>query len=169
MHHDRHAGIGDDGGERRDLVLMRMHPTRRDQPHDMGGAAAFLELADKIPQCRQARDLALGERLVDARQILQDDPAGPDIGVPDLGIAHLAVGQADIVLARVEMRVRPAADQFVPDRRLGAINRVIGAVRALAPAVEDAQHERFRAGSHQGHASHGGRVGDVYAKRLASR
>ena len=125
-----------------------MHPARRDQPHDMGGAAAFLELCDELLQRRQLRGLALGERLVDARQVLQHDAAGADIGVADLGIAHLAVGQPDIVLARIELGVRPAAHQLVPDRRLRLVDRVVGAVRPLAPAVEDAQHDRFRAGSH---------------------
>ena len=148
MHRDLHPGIGDDAGQRRDLVLMRMHPAGRDQPHHMRGAAAFLELADELLQGRQVRDLAFGERLVDARQILQHDPARPDIGVADLGIAHLAVGQPDIVLARIELGVRPAAHQLVPDRGFGPADRIIGAVRPLAPAVEDAQHDRFRAGSH---------------------
>jgi len=47
-----------------------------------------------------------------------------------------------VVLARVEMRVRPA--RIIRARPAScAVDRVIGAVRALAPAVEDAQHERF--------------------------
>ena len=167
MHDDRHTRIGDDAGQRGDLMLVRMHPARRDQPHDMRRAAALLELADKILQCGQARDLLLGQRLIDAGQVLQDHTTGADVGVADLGIAHLPVGQTDIMLAGLELGVRPAAHQLVPDRRFGPVDRVVGAVWPLAPAIEDAQHERFRAGSHCD-ALPNGRTAMVYAKQPPS-
>ena len=85
-----------------------MHAARRQQPDDMRRAAAFLQLGDELAQRREARQRAVGDRPVDARQILHDDPAGAEIGVADLGIAHLAVGQPDIMLAGVETGMRPA-------------------------------------------------------------
>ena len=148
MHRDRYAGIAHDGGEGSDLVLVRMDPARRNKPHDMRRAAALFKLGDKLLQRRQACDLAFGEHLVDAREILDDDPAGTDIGVADLGIAHLPVGQTNVMLARVELGMRPAPHQLVPDRGFRLIDRVVGAVRPLAPAVEDAEHQRFRARGH---------------------
>src|SRR5438874_1163150 len=115
----------------------------------MDRAFAGFELVDELGQRRDAADLALGDRLVDARQILQDHAAGAEIGVADLGIAHLPVRQADIMLARLEPRMRPAAQELVPDRRLRLVDRVVVAILALAPAVEDAQYQRARSGSHR--------------------
>src|SRR5579862_2163879 len=46
------------------------------------------------------------------------------------------------MLAGFEMGVRPARHQLVPDRCLGPGDRVVVGIRALAPAVEDAQHDR---------------------------
>ena len=42
MQAHRHAGIGEDFGERRGVVLMRMHAAGRDQAEQMAGAAALL-------------------------------------------------------------------------------------------------------------------------------
>ena len=42
MHRDRHAGLGDDARESGDLVLVRMDPARRQQSHQVSGAAAVL-------------------------------------------------------------------------------------------------------------------------------
>src|SRR5271165_1842937 len=60
----------------------------------------------------------------------------------DFGIPHLAVGQADIVLARLQLRVRPPSDQSMPVRRARLLDRVVVGFRPLAPSVENAQHER---------------------------
>ena len=48
---------------------------------------------------RRAQDVVLGQRavvdgLVDAREVLLDHRAGAEVEVPDLGVAHLALGQA---------------------------------------------------------------------------
>ena len=52
-----------------------------------------------LANARAARGLleeaAVVDRLADARQVLIDDAAGADVEVPDLGVAHLALGQAD--------------------------------------------------------------------------
>jgi len=100
---------------------------------------------DEVSERRHRGELALGYRLVDARQVLQHDAAGAEIGVADLGIAHLPVGQPDIVLAGVEVGMWPASHQPMPHRRLRALDRVVVTVRALAPAIEDAQHNGTRA------------------------
>ena len=167
MHGDRNTGLGDNAGEGGDLLLVRMHPARRHQPHHMRGAAGRLQLADEILHRRQARDVILRERLVDARQILHDDAAGAEIGVADFGIAHLPVGQPDIMLAGFELRMRPAPHQLVPHRRLRPFDGVVVAVIPLAPAVEDAQHQRARAGIHGSLCLEMRRVPDVYANPAA--
>ena len=39
---------------------------------------------------------AVGDRVADAHERLRHDPSGAEVEVADLGVAHLAVGQADI-------------------------------------------------------------------------
>ena len=92
----------------------------------------------------QTRQRAVGDRPVNARQVLHDDPASAEIGVPDLGIAHLAVGQPDIMLAGVETGMRPAPRQRVPDRRGGAFDSVV------APSSRSPQPSRMHSTSGRG-------------------
>ncbi len=148
MDRDRQLGGGEDADQGGDLVLVGVHPARRDQPDHMRRAAPLLDPDDELLQRRGAGERAVGDRRVDAHQVLHDDAAGADIGVPDLGIAHLPVGQADEPLARLQSRVRPARGQRVPYGGLCRGDGIVVAVRALAPAVEDAQHERTRAWRH---------------------
>src|SRR5580704_7818149 len=110
----------------------------------MRSAALCLYLLNKFFQRWELCEAAFGDRLVDPRQILHDHAASADIGVSDFGIAHLTVGQADIMLAGVKMGVRPARHQLVPYRGLGALDRVVRAAGALPPAIENAQHDRTR-------------------------
>ena len=100
-----------------------------------------LSAAMKSPSAGIPVEAAVGDRRVDARQILHHDAAGADIHVADLGIPHLAVGQADIVLARLQLRVRAVRHEAVPIRRPGQEDGVVVAVGALAPAVQDAQDD----------------------------
>ena len=108
MDGDRHPGFGEDAGEGGDLPLVRMHAAGRHQPHQMRGPVALFQLADKLAQRRHGGELAVGDSCVDARQVLQYKPSGAEIGVADLGVPHLTVGEPDIMLARLQMRVRPA-------------------------------------------------------------
>ena len=54
-------------------------------------------------------EVAVGDRLGDAREVLVDDAAGADVEVPDLGVAHLARRQADGRPGGVERAVRVPA------------------------------------------------------------
>ena len=54
---------------------------------------------------------AVGDRGVDPRQVLEHRPAGAEVEVADLGVAHLARRQPDRVLGRLEAGVRPAREQ----------------------------------------------------------
>ena len=83
--------------QRRHVILMRMHAARRQQAHQMRGAAALLELGDEVGERLVLGQRAVRDRHIDARQILHHDAAGADIHVADFGIAHLAAGQADDV------------------------------------------------------------------------
>ena len=64
----------------------------------------------------------------------------------DLGVPHLAVGQADGRARGGELRVRELAPEPVEDGRLGELDRVARTRRRDPPAVEDDErYEGIRA------------------------
>ncbi len=148
--HHRNAGGIEQLRQCRHVILMRMHAARRQQAKEMRGAAALFQLGDKAGERLVLGQRTAGDRLVDARQILHHDAPGAEIHVPDLGVAHLAAGQADERLARLEQCVRTIAQETMPVRRLRQGDGIVGALAAMAPAIEDTQHNGPRAGSRAG-------------------
>ena len=83
-------------------------PQQRLQVADVGMDAAVADQPEQVQRpaaCQRAihgpveggvrRELPVGDGAVDARQPLVDDEAGADVGVADLGVAHLPRRQAD--------------------------------------------------------------------------
>ena len=89
MHDSRHARLRQNFRQRRGVVLVRMHAARRDQADEVAGAAALAQPLDQALQRRRALDLAVGDGIGDARQVLHHQAPGADIEMADLGIAHL--------------------------------------------------------------------------------
>ena len=114
----------------------------------MAGAAGRAQLGDEIGERWVAVERAVGGCAVDAREDLRDDAAGADIHMADLGIAHLAVGQTDIAVRGVEQAVWATRHQSIPDRRPCLGDGIVVVRVAVAPTVEDAQHDRAEAFVH---------------------
>ena len=100
-----------------------------------------LSLRDQIDQRRCARDLARRDGVGDARQVLHHDAAGADVEMADLGIAHLAVGQADVAARGAQEGVRTRAPQAVEGRRPRLAHGVVGAILAPTPTIQNNQHD----------------------------
>ena len=101
MHGDRQAEGGKVPGESGQVPLVRMDPAGRHKTHDMRRAAAGLvrlglERLGEARQCRQVSQAAALDGLIDARKVLQNHAAGAHVHMPDLGVAHLSLGQADL-------------------------------------------------------------------------
>ena len=62
------------------------------------------------------RDGVLGDGLIDAGEVLIDDTTGAKIEVADLGIAHLAFGEADIHAGCGKEGTRIFGKRFVGER-----------------------------------------------------
>ena len=148
MHHDGDAMAGDDPRERRDLPQVTVYAAVRDDPQDMADTLALPELGGEFRKDGIAGQGAVGDRLIDARHDLGDHPAGADIHMADLGIAHLVVGQADIGARGGEQAMGTARHETVPDRGMGLGDGVVLHRLAIAPAVEDAQHDGTRCCCH---------------------
>ena len=104
----RHAGARDQVGEGDEMVLVGMHPAGRGEAHQVASAAGLLQGGDQLGQDRTLGQRTVGDGLVDARQVGHRDPAGAEIHMTDLGIAHLALGQADEGLRGVDQTLRVA-------------------------------------------------------------
>ena len=115
------------------MVDVRVHAAVRDEPHEVDVLAAL----ERGAQDLVVEELAALDRLVHAHEVLEEDPAGADGEVADLGVAHLAGRQADRLARRLQRRVRVALPQPVEDRRVRELDRVPRAGRGDAPAVED--------------------------------
>ena len=129
-------------------------PTGPDQADEMEGPPPSTRAPARREQGRPLEERAVGDRGVDARQVLEDRPSRPEVEVADLGVAHLARRQADSALRGAERRVRPACEQAAPGGHRGGGDRVGGRVAADAEPVEDDEDDRARpAGRGGGHAA----------------
>ena len=108
----------------------------------MRRAAAGLQPGNEIHQRRQAGDRAVCHGPVNPRQVLEDLTPGTEAHMADLGVAHLARGQANRLARGLEQRRRTGAHEPVPDRGRAAGDGVVGALLALAPSIEYAQDDR---------------------------
>jgi hypothetical protein len=72
---------------------------------------------------------------VDARVFLVHHPAGAEIQVPDLGVAHLVRGQADRRLGGVDQGVRIVLPEIVPSGLSGLGDGVVFGIFPVTPAV----------------------------------
>ena len=65
--------------------------------------------------------------------------------MPHLGIAELALGQADTFLGRLQRAVETARQKTVPDRRAGLGYGIVLGILTYPPAIEDTKN--YRAGT----------------------
>ena len=137
-----------------DAVKMLEHPVHAGVAHD----AEQVQLCTRTTRAfhhsapdRVGREPALGEKLVEAHQLLVDHAAGADVLVPDLAVAHHAVGQADIQTRGADQGARAAGAERVVARlaRLRhGVGGVEGTVGVLTPAIADNKEDGRTRGGH---------------------
>ena len=145
MQDNRHPFIRQRAGGGDDVVDMSMHPAIRHQPHQMRGAAGFLHPGDEILQGGIAAKAAILDRKVDLSQVHRHHAPRADIGMPDLGIAHLPGRQAHIRPVGNQRGMGAGGHQAVEMRGIGQHRRVGLLAFRQAPAVENAQDNGFGA------------------------
>ena len=140
VYRHRNARAVEDAGQHGHVVLMRMHAAGGYQPQQVAGAAAFFQPPDQPRQGGVGGQCAVRDGGIDAADVLIDDAAGAEVEMADLGIAHLAAGQPDLGAAGLQQRLRARRHEPVVDRRRGLGDGVVLGFRAVAPAVQYAQH-----------------------------
>jgi hypothetical protein len=124
---------------------MAVHAAGRKQAHHVQRAVVLDRLLAGVDQLRVVEEAAAVDRGVDPGQLLVHHPAGADVHVADLGVAHLAVGQADEAALGVDQRGRAGLPQPAPVGHIGLGDGVVARILAVAPAVQDQQDHGFRA------------------------
>ena len=101
-------------------------------------------------------ELAAGDGVVDARQILMHHAPGAERHVADFGVAHLSWRQADAAAGCVQGGSRRTLPEPIPARRGGDVDGVVRRCLADAPAVEHDERGRgFDGGGAGGGCRHG--------------
>ncbi len=142
-------------GELRDGHRVAVHavdPAGSDEPHQVQTRAALGDRADRGQQCGILAEGASGDLGVDAGQVLEHRPAGSDVEVSDLAVAHLPVGQPDRGPGSLQPAVRPVAEQRPPARHVRSGDGVHGWVRTDAEAVDDDEDDGARSCGTRGHS-----------------
>ena len=99
---------------------------------------------DRVGEDRVAIEALIGDGGIDAGDVHPDDAPRAKVEVADLGVTHLAIGQADVVVAGAEECVRVVDQEFVVDGLAGQSDGVAVGLGAIAPAVEDGEDDGFR-------------------------
>ena len=121
---------------------VAVHAAARHQTHEVQRAAAAGGLGARLLEHAVGEEVAVGDRLADAREVLVDDAAGADVEMPDLGVAHLARRQPHRRAGCLEGAVRVRGQQPVEDGSGGQAHGVAGTGGRAAPAVQDHEHDR---------------------------
>ena len=139
----RHALARRELDARLDVLPAGVDAAVGDQSHEVKPAAgAVARRLARRPEDRVVEEAAVGDRVVDAGQVLLDDGSGTEVEVADLRVPHLAVGQADVAAAGREHAVRKPIPQLVEDWRRRLADRVPRPRWRQAPAVQHNQGER---------------------------
>ena len=131
VHVQRRAQL-DEGAE---VLEARMHAAvghQAEQVHALGAG-------QRLSQHLVPRQRAVGHGVIDSREVLTHHGPRPEVEVPHLGVAHLAVGQADGAAAGGQLRMRVALPQLVEHRGVGQRDRVARPGRREPPTVQDDQ------------------------------
>ena len=161
----RHAAARGEVEHGEDVRLVAVHAAGRDEAKQVERAIGRLGRVAGLHERGVVEETAVGDRGVDAGEVLVDDAARTDVHVADFGIAHLPVRQTDELPVRLHQRVRIFAQHAPPVRQVGPGDRVVRGVVAMAPAIEDEQEDGFGSGHGRVRLSENAIVADGRARR----
>jgi hypothetical protein len=108
----------------------------------MACTAGCAQTFDQIDESRCRGDRAIPDRVADSDQFLFHHPAGTDVHVPDLGIAHLAGRQTDVAARGIQQRVRAGIPKHCEIGGVREANGIVGGFFPPAEPIQDDQHHR---------------------------
>ena len=126
------------------VVCVAVDAAGADQTHQVNGLARVDGGLHVLDQNRVLEHLTVLDGLGDEGELLVDDAAGAHVGVADLGVAHLAIGQANGHAGGVDGGHGVLCHQRIDEGLVGDGHSVtIGLVGGPAEAIHDAEHYGF--------------------------
>ena len=113
------------------------------KPHEMKGLAVFFAVVHGTQQRRVPEEIALLDGLGDSGQLLVDNAPGANVGVPHLGVAHLAVWQTHIHARRPDVHMGPPGKKPVQVGGVGRLDGVAVFLGTVAKTVHNNQCDWF--------------------------
>jgi hypothetical protein len=154
---EAHAGKPGPLGQLAERVQVRVHgvhPPRAEEPHQVKRAPSLRDPGDEAGEGLVLEESPRLDGFGDALDRLRHHPPGAQVEVPHLGVAHLAVGEADGATAGAQRRPRMVAalPEGVPGGGVRHRDGVVVGGLAQAPAVEDHQRDARASGGAIGSA-----------------
>lgn len=143
---DVDAGEGMLGGEleeRVEVALLRVHAAVGDESEEVEGAVALSRKLDGAGENGIGEEGAVLDGGIDTGDVHADDASGTEVEMADFAVAHLAVGKSDVVVAGADEGVGVGGQELVVGGLAGERDSVAVSLRAVAPAVEDGEDNRF--------------------------
>ena len=125
-----------------------VNAARRNKTHEVQGLAGSLYIVHCCDEDLVVLERAILASVVDTRELLEHDAAGTDVEVAHLGIAHLAVGKADVLAGSTQRGVGILLVQRVDERGARSCDGVVRALGRQAEAVHDDEQRRKMMVSH---------------------
>ena len=125
-----------------EVLLMGVDALVLEESEEMELRVVLLPVGDEVRPLLALEELAGRESVVDALQLLDDDPARAHVEVADFGRALIAVRQPNRLAAAVEKAVRIPRPNLVDDGRLRPVHRVPLLALVHTPAITNDQNYR---------------------------
>ena len=150
---ERHPLAPRELGQCHEVPVVGVDAARADEADDAQDAAGLARPGTGLQEGRTLEERAVGDGGVDPGQVLEHRPAGPEVEVADLRVAHLPGWQPNGLLRGSEAGVRPVAQEGSPGRHGGGGDGVGCRVAPDAEPVEDDQDDRAWPGRSGRHAA----------------
>lgn len=120
---------------------MAVYAAVRDEPDDVHRVPAVGATVYRCYQCRVSEEVTLADAPIDPGKVLEYDPTGAQVHMPDFRVAHLARGKPHSFARSDEGPVRILLQELVKRRRSSKGDRVVVAILAKAPSVKNDQDQ----------------------------
>ena len=122
---------------------MAVHPAVGQEARQVQGGPRFFGVVHGVFQGFVFEEIPILNGFGDAGQLLIHHPAGADIGVADLAVAHLPVGQAHVHAGRADGGAGVLREHLGQVGGLGGLDGVAVGVGVNAEAIHDDKSQRF--------------------------
>ena len=135
----RNAVLAGDVTEFEEVLERRVYAAVRGQAHEVHADALRLGIFESLDDLGIPEDRVVAAGAVDLHEVLVDHTAGADIEVAHLRVAHLSVGQADVLAVGAQFGMGVLFGHGRDVCGMYGRNDIGLVVMAVAPAIENHQ------------------------------